>query len=415
MQFGFKSNHSTTMCSAIYMEIINQYKMKGSNVYSCMLDASKAFDRVHFGSLFRLLLKRNLPLGIVRLLLDSYTRQQASTVWDQQKSSFFNITNGVKQGGVISPRTFTIYIDQLLLRLKKSGIGCHIHGKYMGSLGYADDVTLLSPSIRGLNRMLSICEDFGKEYFIKFNSKKSMCIKYGEKYDCEKSQLNEETIIWVDSVKHLGNIINNDLNDIDDCKMKCSSFISSFNKLHFSYANVQPCILSNLFKSFCTSYYGSSLWSFSSEGFRKITTLWNIAVRKIFILPNTTHKHLLGPLLNQPHIVDQLFRRNVCFLYSLRYTSNDIINVCFNNAIDNAHSIIGGKISYLRDKLNVNFYEVGLRERLKKIDVLLKITHRISIQISNLKNLLSIRSGNRTIDYLNIDEINYMICHICTE
>ena len=72
-------------------------------------------------------------------------------------------------------------------------------------------------------------------------------------------------------------------------------------------------------------------------------------------------------------------------------------------------------ISYLREKLNVNFYEVGLRESLKKIDGLLKITHRISIQISNLKNLLSIRSGNRTIDYLNIDEINYMICHICTE
>ena len=38
MQFGFKSNHSTTMCSAIYMEIINEYKMKGSNVHSCMLE-----------------------------------------------------------------------------------------------------------------------------------------------------------------------------------------------------------------------------------------------------------------------------------------------------------------------------------------------------------------------------------------
>ena len=140
-----------------------------------------------------------------------------------------------------------------------------------------------------------------------------MCIKYGEKYDCEKAQLNEETIIWVDSAKHPGNIINNDLNDIDECKMKCSYFISSFNKLHFCYANVQPCILSKLFKSFHTSYYGSNLWSFASEGFRKMTTLWNIAVRKIFILPNTTHRHLLGPLLNQPHIVDKLFRRNVCF------------------------------------------------------------------------------------------------------
>ena len=44
------------------------------------------------------------------------------------------------------------------------------------------------------------------------------------------------------------------------------------------------------------------------------------------------------------------------------------MNVCINNAIDNAHSIIGGNFSYLRDKLNVNFYEVGLRESLKKID-----------------------------------------------
>ena len=54
-----------------------------------MLDASKAFDRVHFSILFKLLLKRNLPLGIVRLLLDSYTRQHACTVWDRQKSHFF--------------------------------------------------------------------------------------------------------------------------------------------------------------------------------------------------------------------------------------------------------------------------------------------------------------------------------------
>ena len=59
------------------------------------------------------------------------------------------------------------------------------------------------------------------------------------------------------------------------------------------------------------------------------------------------------------------------FLYSLRYSSNNIINVCFNNAIDNAHSIIGGTISYLRHKLNVNLYEVELRESLKKIYVII--------------------------------------------
>ena len=102
------------------------------------------------------------------------------------------------------------------------------------------------------------------------------------------------------------------------------------------------------------------------------------------------------------------------FLYSLRYSSNSIVNVCFNNVIDNAHSIIGKQNYYLRDKFNVNFYEVGLRQSLKKIDVLFKSSHRILIQIYNLKNLLSLRSENCTIDYLNRDEINFMICHICT-
>ena len=44
---------------------------------------------------------------------------------------FLNISNGVKQGGVLSSRMFTIYIVQLLVIFLKSRIGCHIHGKYM--------------------------------------------------------------------------------------------------------------------------------------------------------------------------------------------------------------------------------------------------------------------------------------------
>ena len=52
MQFGYTKGYSTTMCTLIYKEIINQYINNGSDVYSCLLDASKAFDRVHYGKLF---------------------------------------------------------------------------------------------------------------------------------------------------------------------------------------------------------------------------------------------------------------------------------------------------------------------------------------------------------------------------
>ena len=58
MQFGFKRAHSTVMCSLILKEIVDHYLHHSNNVCSCLLDSSKAFDRVHYG---RLLLKKMFP------------------------------------------------------------------------------------------------------------------------------------------------------------------------------------------------------------------------------------------------------------------------------------------------------------------------------------------------------------------
>ena len=44
--------------------------------------------------------------------------------------------------------------------MKDAGYGCHMNGTFMGGLSYADDITLISPSIRGLDKMLSICAEF---------------------------------------------------------------------------------------------------------------------------------------------------------------------------------------------------------------------------------------------------------------
>ena len=110
MQFGYKKGHSTTMCTFIYKEMINQYINNGSDVYSCLIDASKAFDRVHYGKLFRILLSKKLPILIIKLILDSYLRQSVCVMWDSCKSEYFKMYNSVKQGGVISCHLFNLYI-----------------------------------------------------------------------------------------------------------------------------------------------------------------------------------------------------------------------------------------------------------------------------------------------------------------
>ena len=63
--------------------------------------------------------------------------------------------------------------------LRKSGFGCKIDNCYTGAISYADDISLSCPSIRGLNRMLDICNKFAAEHYLIFNSKKFLAIKYG--------------------------------------------------------------------------------------------------------------------------------------------------------------------------------------------------------------------------------------------
>ena len=115
----------------------------------------------------------------IRWILDSYLRQSVCVMWDSCKSEYFKMFDGVKQGGVISCHLFNLYIDPLLVQLSNSGYGCHIAGVYAGALSYADDITLLCPSVWGLNKMLKICNKYRLENNIIFNIKKTVCIKFG--------------------------------------------------------------------------------------------------------------------------------------------------------------------------------------------------------------------------------------------
>ena len=145
----------------------------GSNGYSCLLDASKAFDKVHYGTMFSILLNKYVPYCIIRLLMISYVRQEARVIWNSCHSTYFRLKNGVKLGGVLSPTLLKSYINRLLVTLKYSGLGCHINGTYMGALSCADDITLSCPSVHGLNNMMSICSDFATNNFITFNCKEN--------------------------------------------------------------------------------------------------------------------------------------------------------------------------------------------------------------------------------------------------
>ena len=46
--------------------------------------------------------------------------------FNKSLSDFFSVSNGVRQGGVLSPILFSVYLDCLLQKLADSGVGCHL-------------------------------------------------------------------------------------------------------------------------------------------------------------------------------------------------------------------------------------------------------------------------------------------------
>ncbi len=83
-------------------EVVTYYWNIQSNVYCVFIDASNAFGRVRYDTLFQVLYDKGLPPIIIRLIIDMYIRQQSRTVGEGQYSHYFSSVNGVKQGGVHS-------------------------------------------------------------------------------------------------------------------------------------------------------------------------------------------------------------------------------------------------------------------------------------------------------------------------
>ena len=143
-QYAYKKNFSTSLCTFNVMETIQYYVSRGSSVIATLLDCSKAFDRVKYDKLFKILVNRGLCPLVTRLLIVMYSRIEGQVKWNDMYSDKFKVKNGVKQGGVMSPLLFTVYMDNLICDIINERVGCFIGNTCSCIFVYADDVILLA-------------------------------------------------------------------------------------------------------------------------------------------------------------------------------------------------------------------------------------------------------------------------------
>ena len=419
MQYGFKKSHSTTQCTFVVNEIVQYYQNNDTNVYVTLLDASRAFDRVNFVKLFRLLLKRQLCPLMLRFLIVFYTNQSIRIQWGSSMSTLCSVSNGVKQGGVLSPILFTVYIDELLSRLSDAKLGCYIGNIFCGALGYADDITLLAPTMSSLKYMLNICNQFAEAYDVLFNSSKSKLLYFGRSDSRPRVspvEFNGSVIELVKHDKHLGNIIgqNCTMHQIQDC---LNAFNGKVNMVKSHFGHIDLDSLYQIFKTYCMPLYGSQLWDYDNKNINTFNVAWRKAIRRLLNLPNTTHCNLLPYICDDipPNI--QLYRRVISFVNGLSKSKNVVTSLCYRLIVNGSGSSVSNTISVLSSMWCVpRSYVCTINKKSNPIST--SFDDSLAITSSVIRDILYMIHINRyfpNVCIFNDSELHWILNTLCTE
>ena len=122
----------------------------------CFIDLKKAFDRIWHDALFEKMASWGIPKKLINVVRSLYTDSKSFIQWDNLLSDFMSSDMGVKQGCVLSPLLFALFIANLPHILKRNCIGARLGDVFVPCLFFADDLVLLSNSKHDFQLLLKL-------------------------------------------------------------------------------------------------------------------------------------------------------------------------------------------------------------------------------------------------------------------
>ena len=426
MQFGFKEHLSTTQCSWLVMEVCGYYVRKGTSVICTLLDCSKAFDKCLFDKLFQKMIKRKVPPIVIRVLVFVYEEQEGCVKLAGVSSATFSITNGTRQGSVLSPTLFSVYLDDLLVLLRKEGLGCHVSGVWMGAAGYADDLVLLAPTRETMAKMLEVCEDYARDHNLVFSCDDNP-VKSKSKtiYMCGRSgknvpesvpvnlQLYGKNLPWVPSATHLGHELHQSCSMDYDCKIKRAQFIDNSVETRETFAFAYPDQILKAVHMYSLHCYGGMLWDFTSDQTGQFCRAWNTCVKLSHRVPRGTKTFLVENFLaaNFDPVVIELFARYVKFVKTLSSSPSHEVQHLFKTVSKDIGSTTGKNIHKIQRVTGADPYKVTgsfIRNLSLKAEIPASDNWRIPLLEKLLERRLVLES-----DLLNTDAVElWSVLHL---
>ena len=148
LQFGFTKGGGCNKALLVFKTVVEYFNKHGRTVYVSALDLTKAYDWFNQYILILKLYDISIPRDIIMIFLFWFKNLSAAVLWGNVKSSVFSIKCCVRQGGVCSCLLFNLYVNELIVKLQESDYGCKLWGVFAGCILYADDIWLISSSLK---------------------------------------------------------------------------------------------------------------------------------------------------------------------------------------------------------------------------------------------------------------------------
>ena len=260
--------------------------------------------------------------------------------------------------------------------------------------------------------MLKICEDFADEYSVKYNAEKTVCVLFSKKDVCKPSvKLCGKELDWVQSVKHLGNYLEENMSESTEIRKKKQDLVQRVNYVVSTLGNCEDTIIRTVFNSKCAHFYGCQSWNLNDRSVKEFQIMWNRCVRRILNLHYCTHTKLLPIILNTLSAYDQIQLRIVKIIQSMLQSKNVKIRYIAKLSVKKANSVIGANIRIVSKNTNCDIQTVIGSHASAIKEIFLSSQSESDMQCAN--QILELRHCD--IPGFNDDELVTMLTFLCIE
>jgi len=287
--------------------------------------------------LFEKLLSRNVPILVIRILQYWYASQVFYVRWGRSLSDPFHVSNGMRQGSVLSPYLFNVCMDDLSVLLRKSPYGCYFKDECYNHLIYADDLTLLATSPTAMQEVINISSKFFADNHLVISESKSKCMVITPQnldLDMPFLHVNNKKLPIVEKESYLGYVLTRNDSDDDAILKERKSLYSRGNMLVRKFKHCSDVVKAKLITAYCSSLYCCAIWS-SYDNIRNLHVAHNNVFRLFFGLRGRCSISENFRMRNIPNFT--LIRRRQCASLFKRVMDSE--NMLVHHLINSAHFV----------------------------------------------------------------------------